>query len=272
MFNCNDFPEDWTVKTYGYDAVDLPVALRIKYIGSQEEAHVSIANTTGDMRFEQGATTAAAAVTTGTNPGTAGVIDISDLTYMHELINKINVEGGGDWEAWPVDLLPDEAVEISAGNAMFKTNLTDRDCTGENGFAVVVDTSLKTAEDFCVGVTFNGPKSQIHNHDANVLHRIHQIRANVTYGGASDGIYVYACNDRDNTKEEIDHLALTSATATNFPASGDIDGVLYQKQGRRLVFKALDASGAITPVSLYVLASSKVVGPSINKSQLMGNY
>lgn len=268
--NCNALPEEFIKQTFGYDAVNEPILMRIKYIGSQVAAHVSLENTTGDMTFEQGATTDAAAVTTGTNPGTAGVINISDYTYAHEVIREINL--ADDWEAWPVDLLPDEAIEISAGNAMFKTNLDDQDCTGENGFAVVVTTSLKTAEDFCVGVTFNGPSSKIHNSDRGVLHEINQIVANVTFGGATDGIYVYACDDTANTKEEIDHLALASATATTWPSSGNIDEVLYRVDGKRVVFKAADASGAISSPILRVTATSKVIRPTVNKSKLLGNY
>ena len=48
-------------------AVDTSQILKIRYIGSQLAAHVSLAATTGDMTFEQGATTAAAAVTTFTS-------------------------------------------------------------------------------------------------------------------------------------------------------------------------------------------------------------
>ncbi len=276
MNNCCLPPGEDSIVQFGYEAVDLSIPMRIKYIGSQVAAHISVAATTGDLTFEQGATTAAANTTTGTNPiigATAGVIDISNaaVTTFHALANVINLYS--DWEAWLVDALPDEATEITAANAMFLSTLTDQDATGENGFALHADTSLKTAEDFCVGVTLNGPSSKIHNHDRGVIHRIYEIRAHVTFAGATDGIYVYACDDKAGTKEQIGKLPLVSNTATVFPASGAQNIPIYQTENRRIVLKAADASGALTSVTmLRALAQSIKIRPSIRESKLRGQY
>lgn len=258
-------PEDWIYKAYARVAVDTNVLLRIRYKGSQLAAHVSLATTTGDMTYEQGATTAAAAVGTGDNPGTSGVIDISGLTYLYELLNMINATD--DWEAWPVDYPPDHAIEVSAGNAIFFGNLADQDCTGENGFAVLVDTSLMTAENFPVGVTWNGPSTNPHGSDSNVLHEVLQIVADVTFGGATGGIDVILCDDVLQTSEVLTNLPLVTATATTF-GTGDTPLFSNAEKGGRLVFKAKDASGAITPATITVYARSYAYGPAFRKSKM----
>lgn len=261
-------PEDWKYAQYGYEAVDLPVLLRIRYTGTQVAAHVTLAATTGDMTFEQGATTGDAATTTGSNPiapvgGTVGVIDASDseVDTLAKLLGVIN--HADDWEAWAVDLPGDESVEISAGNAIYLTTLADQDCTGANGFAVLVDTELKTAEDFAVGISFNGPSTGIHNHDANVLHQILKINANITMAGTPDGVYIYECNDITGTKTQVWHRALATATATEFATSGQ---PIISTTGRRLVVMA-KTSGAITVPSLLVSARSYAFGPAIRHSK-----
>lgn len=257
------------VTTYGYSAVDLPVALTIKYIGAQVAAQVSVAATTGDLTFESGATTAAATTTTETCPvlpvgGTAGIIDASDseADTLHKIKEAINLAPG--WMCWLTDQLPDEATEITAANAMYLTAYgTDNDCTVDGGFKIKVDTSLKTAEDFCVGVTWNNQLSDIHGTDIGVTHEVLEVEANVTYGGASDGIYVYEVNDILGTKVQIDKLPLTTATLTYFPTGGANGVPMWAKTGRRLVFKALDGSGAITPVVLLVRVQSRAIYPVV---------
>ena len=257
------------VVTYGYNAVDLPVALTIKYIGAQVAAQVSVAATTGDLTFESGATTAAATTTTETCPvlpvgGTAGIIDASDTEAdsLYKIMRAINLAPG--WMCWLTDLVPDEATEISAANAMYLTAYgTDNDCTVDGGFKIKVDTSLKTAEDFSVGVTWNNQASDLHGTDIGVTHEVMEVEANITYGGATDGIYVYECNDILGTKVQIDKLPLTSATLTYFPTGGANWVPLWAKTGRRIVFKALDGSGAITSPTLRIRVQSRAIYPVV---------
>lgn len=253
-------PEDWRHVSYQRIGVDTPEVMRIHYIGSQAAAHVTLAATNGDMTFEQGATTAAAAVGTGDNPGTAGVINISDYSTIHDVILEIN--SAADWEAWHVDFIPDNDIEVTAGNAIYLTTLADQDCTPTNGFAVLVDTSLETAEYFPVGVTFNGPNTDPHGTDSNVLHHIVQIDALATFAGATDGIYIYACNDKAGTSEQIGHLALVSATLTSFELNGEPLFSNSAYPGSRLVVQTVDASGAITSPDIRVAAQSLAFGPA----------
>lgn len=250
-------PEEWIRRTYSILAVDLSVVLRFKYIGSQAAAHVTIAATTGDMTFEQGATTAAADVSTGDNPGTAGVVDISALSTVKDLHTTVNL--AADWEAWFEDYLPDNDIEVTAGNAIFLTTLTDQDCTPANGYAVLGDTSLETAEIVPCGVSLEGPSSIIHNSDKQTLHEVLQINATVTFAGATDGLYVYAVDDLAGTKELLVQLPLVSATATEWKNSGE---PLYSTKNRRIVFQATDASGAITSPTIIVSVRSKILAPT----------
>lgn len=254
----------WTYETFSNLAVDTPVALGIRCLSDEVAAHVTIAATTGDMTFEQGASTAAAAVGTGDNPGSSGVIDLTNFTSLIAVVNEIN--STDDWEAWLGDLPGDYLTNISAGNGIFTVGgLADQDCTGESGFEVVVDTSLKTAEDFGLGITLNRSSLNIRHADVQVEWQILKIVANVTFGGATDGIYVYECDDRLGTKVQKDKLALASATGTTF---GDGSYVLYQTKGKTLRLLAKDASGAITSPSLTAVARWRPLGPVINRRKM----
>lgn len=248
--------------------VDTSIMLRIKYIGSQAAAHVTLAATTGDMTFEQGATTAAAAVTTGTNPGTSGVIDISntttaDVSTLHKLVGQINL--AKDWHAWLVDVPGDFATEISAGNCAFITTLADQDCTGENGFAMLLDTSLGTAEVHYVGVTMQGPPDNPHPTDHNVLHQIFQVKATATYGAGNETITIYACDDDDGTKTAIyGPVAGAATTVEKVIPTAYCEVPLAQVTGKRISVLMANDTGEHTVTTLSALRRSAVVGPAID--------
>lgn len=255
-------PQDWIRKSYARSAVDTAKVVQIRYAGKTTKsaaAHVSVAATTGDLTFEQGATTAAAAVTTGVNPGTSGVIDISALSTIKQLYDEIN-DTQGDWEAWPIDYLPDGDIEVTAANAIYLTAQgADNDCTGA-GLILYGDTSLETAEIFPVGVTLNGPSTQPHNNDRNVLHEIIEINANADMSAAGT-IKVYECDDRAGTSVLIDTLTLADATATEFALAGE---PLYQSKGKRLVVEINDAGAFTSMTQLQVAARSYKMGPSMD--------
>jgi len=216
------------------------------------------------MTFEQGATTAAAAVTTGDNPGTSGVINISDYTYVAQVVDVINAST--DWEAWMVDAPGDALVEISAGNGVFVTG-ADQDCTGANGYAVLLDTSLLTAEEYYAGVTFNGPSNTPHPHDANTEHLLLEIRATATYGAGVETITVYACDDVLGTAEviwgPINHSATTATDTINLNGA-PITGT----DGRRISVKLANDTGAHTVTRLVLARESIVKGPALRASHM----
>ena len=90
-------PEDWKYTSVDFGD-DLSVLFRIKYIGSEVSAIVSI-DSAGDMTFEHGASGAEAADSDlALDAGGLGVIDMSaDVGTYHSLMNRIN--SSANWRA-----------------------------------------------------------------------------------------------------------------------------------------------------------------------------
>ena len=261
-------PEDWERSAVVRDGVNTSRALAIRYTGSQAAAHVSLAATTCDMTFEQGASTAAAAVGTGDNPGSSGVIDISALSTIKDVVDAINA--AADWEAWLVDIPGDRDCELSAGNGSFVTSLTDQDCTVAAGYMVLLDTSLETAEDFYAGVTYNGPSNTLHPHDHQALHEILQIKATATYGAGVETITVYACDDESNTKVAIYGPVIHSATTATDSIPGTvISEPICGAKGKRISVLLANDTGAHTVTKLEITRRSYKFGPSSRPSKSM---
>lgn len=264
-----------TVKTVrlgiSRDGVDKSEALHIRYIGSQLAAHVSLAATTGDITFEQGATTAAANTTTGDNPqvgATPGIIDMSNAAVdtIAKLCGAINATT--DWEAWMVDVPGDEATELSTGNGLFVDNLTDQDCTGAQGYTVLLETALMVAEEYFAGITFNGPSNTPHPHDANTEHLLLEIRALATYTTAHHtSIVVLACDDVLGTSEII--WGPTEAGATTVEKVINLSGVpITGVDGRRISVKMYSSDEALTVTRLVLARESIVKGPALRASHM----
>lgn len=265
-------PGDWVRTQVVRNGVDKSVALNIRYTGSQVAAHVSTAATTCDMTFEQGATTGAAATTTGNNPilpvgGTAGVINISDAsasTYF-KVMNAINL--AADWECWMSDCPPDLITEISAGNGNVIV-AADSDCTGANGFAVLLDTSLLTAEQYYAGITFNGPGTDPHNKDMQSVHELLQIQATATYSGGAETIEIFECDDNAGTKISVGGPYTHSATTATDSIPGTVIAEpIVAVRGKRMVVAMNNDTGAHTVPKLILTRRSIVTGPAVRKSK-----
>lgn len=256
-------PEDWIRAQYGYEAVDLPKVIGIKYVGDEASGTVETAATTGDITLKHGALSSEAADTT---VGSSGVLDLTTYDTVQAVIAAINLSA--NWEAWAIDFPGDYDTNISAGNGIFPTTAATQAKVAD-GMSLVMDTSLKTAEDYPVGITLNGPSTHFHGTDVGVVHEIIKINANVTFGGASSGLYIYSCDDRLGTKTQIWHRALVSATATEYYSDGE---PIISVDGHRLVVMAKDASGAITSPSLLIEARSYVRFPVARKSKLWGSH
>lgn len=264
--NNHILPEDWFHKVWTNEGVDTPKVLGIRYKGDEASGLVTIAATTNDFTLSHGDLSSEAVDTT---VGSSGVLDLTTYSTIALLLAEIN--SSPNWEAWAVDLPGDYSTNISAGNGIFSVASPWNAAVQAKvaaGVFPVVDTSLKTAQDFAVGVTFNGPSTNPHGSDANVLHEITRISANVTFVGATDGIYVYECNDILGTKTQVAHFALTSATATDI---GPADFPILNTKGRRFVVMAKDASGAITSPKIEVYARSYAFGSAVRKSKLLSS-
>ena len=260
-------PEEWIRTPVSRTAVDTSKVLGLRYIGSEASGLVTIAATTNDFTLEHGDLSSEAADAT---VGATGVLDLTTYTTIQKLLVEIN--SSPNWEAVAIDLPGDYLTNISAGNGIFSVaSPWDAAVQAKTGGMVypVVDTSLKTAEDFAVGVTLNGPSSTPHNFDAQVLHEVLAIDADVTFAGATDGLYVYEADDLTGTKVEIAHYPLVSGAATTF---GNGIEPLFSVKDKRIVIMAKDASGAITAPSIIVTRRSLRYGPGMNKNKRRSAY
>ena len=274
-FNYNQIqPQDWvrTSKTFIDNTAEL---LRIRNKGSQVAAHVSTASTpaTNALLFEQGATTGAAAGTTGTNPGTNGSVapGTAAANTFHALMRQINAEGATDWEAWLVGALPDDTIFATVTNVWTVT--ADIDCTGSNGGAILVDSSV--SEYLVAGLTFNGPDTDPHNSDSQVLHELLQVKA--TIGSTTAGtltLRTFNCDDIAGTSSAILTIdGVVADTERLFPTDAGIGEPIASVNTGRLVVKL----AAVTWVddsadSLFILGRSYIFGPAVRVSKMLSSF
>lgn len=269
-------PEDWVRKSV-VTATDITQLFGIKFTGSAVAGHVTVAAaaTTGIL-FEQGVSTATAAGTTGTNPGTDGALNTNNKTY-HEIIREINVDGGDDWEAWPIAALPatDSSVTASANKML---PVTDANCKLAGGYAVLgddTDTGLHAA-----AMTFAGPSSEPHNHDASSLHEllmVHHNRGTVT-STESATLKVHACDDVAGTSEVIATLQVESVISTDryFPGGtvpATLGDPIAHAINKRIVVEFVPGTTAPTATTVIsIWGRSYQFGPGLRKDKTWSSY
>lgn len=269
----NIAPQDWKRCIYRREGIDTPILLGIRYIGSAASGLVTVAATTGDLTFAHGVLSSEAVDTTVIV--TTGIIDLTTYDTLKKVLDVINQSP--NWEAWPIDFPGDFAMNISSGNGAFTSaGVAAAQAKTDAGLTAsfVVDTSLATAETHYCGVTWNASSILPHNGDAQVLHEVMKFRALGTFAGATDGVYVYECDDVAGTKTQIGHFALVTATDTTF---GTGDEPLISTKGKRLVFKIADASGALTAVGtsspcLEIFTRSYAFGPCVRANKMYSHY
>jgi hypothetical protein len=269
----NIAPQDWKRCIYRREGVDTPILLGVRYIGSAASGLVTVAATTGDLTFSHGVLASEAVDTTVVV--TTGIIDLTAYTTLKAVLDCINKSP--NWEAWPIDVPGDFAMNISAGNGAFTVaGVAAAQAKSDAGLTAsfVMDTSLATAEVFYCGVTWQGSSINPHNGDAQVLHEVTKMRALATFAGATDGVYIYECDDVAGTKTQIGHFALVTATDTTF---GTGDDVLFSTKGKRLVAMIKDASGALTAVGttspcIELFTRSYAFGPAVRANKMYSHY
>lgn len=263
-------PEEWIRKSVLCQS-NTPQLMGIKYLGSEAVGIVTVSATAATaLTFEQGATVGGAAVGTGTNPGTAGVVTVASKT-MHQVVREIIVDGGGDWDAWLIGALPADVAYVSAASVF--TAAADAECQVDGGYAVLADTSVYKA--FVAALTFNKDSSQLHSHDSQVLHQLLQVRTKF-YLSASNACKVYACDDIAGTSTEIMTCNLAASIDTDkwTPLDGAVSGEpLISVDTGRLVVK-LSAGTFVDDIEneLFILGKSYAYGPAADANKLMSNY
>lgn len=259
-------PQDWVRQIVTRDGVDTNKVFGIRYIGSAASGIVTITATTNNFTFAHGVLSSEAVDGT---VGTAGEMDLTDFPSIITFLNEVN--SSPNWEAWAVDLPGDFLLNFGSNTGVFlESSPWDAAVQAKvaGGIFPLFDTSKMVKEEFGAGITYNGPSSEPHGFDANVLHEILQIDANITLGD-TDGLYIYECNDVLGTKTEVAHYPLVTATATTF---GNGIEPLISAKGRRLVVIVKDGTGAITSPILEIIVRSYAFGPGIRKSKLYSQY
>ena len=261
---------------------DGTVAMKIRFKGNTTYptyiGSVNIVTTTNDLFFRQGTTTALSCYAYGTNPkcgGTAGYIDLSSSTVntMYKLCKAINY---GDWEAWLVDVPGDVGVEISAGVGKFLKQTKRMACYGTTYISLGIDTSLQSSDAVYMGLTANGPSTNLHPHDGGWIHRILQLQAKASFATVACSIQIWDCDDVNGTSTLKDTNTYAIASSGTAITRGDGVSILYEAQGHRLVAKL--AGGSITTAiglrtwSLKFYRESFPFAPGVSKNSLESSW
>lgn len=253
-------PQDW-VRTVRTIADDDPVALYIKYIGSEENGTATVAATTNNITLAHGDTGSEAA---DSGVGANGVLDLTTYDTLYKLISAINA--GSNWEAWGKDLLAGTDTNISEDNGfILAAGIAEQTVKTAAGVAFTVDTSLVTNEYLGCGVTLNGPSSELHPNDHQTLHEILRIKGDITWGTSATGLAIYEVDDDSGTDTLLATLSITSGTAFDFDGGGE---PIVSTKGKRLVVYPY-GTGAITAGGqVEVFSRSYTYGPGYRTSRL----
>ena len=260
-------PQDW-VRTSPVVQDDETKLFGVKCIGTYTAGHVTVSSQgciATAMIFEQGTSTAAADTATGANPGTAGTLGTAGRDF-HGMVRAINA--ANDWEAWLESALPDDAMH-SAGSTDFIA-AADQDCKVAGGYYVLGDNS--TSMYMSVGFSFNGPSSEPHGHDAQVLHELLQVKATLTsVAGMASSLKAYECDDVAGSSSEILEVTApgTKEVERSYPTDAGIGEPIQSVDTKRLVVKL--AATTLTDGStqrLSALGRSYTYGPGLRKSKL----
>jgi len=261
-------PEDWKYTSVDFGD-DKSVLFRIKYIGSEVSAIVSI-DSAGDMTFEHGASGSEAADDdTALDAGGLGVIDISaDVGNYHSLMNRIN--NSDNWRAWLVGALPDDEPHTTTTGHFTECTGADGgtgDCDVDGGYAVTTDDS--DSKYIVAGMTFQAEPGTAHNTDHQVLHELYRVVAVGAYTGAGT-LKAYACDDDDGTSEQIASWPLGATTVeVAYPAETYTTGLIpiATCKGKRLAVKMAAATTLGTLVRLKIEGRSYAFGPAVEKDR-----
>lgn len=262
-------PQDW-VRTSPVVQDDETKLFGVKCIGTYTAGHVTVSASAvaagTAMLFEQGTSTAAASVGQGANPGTDGELGVVDRDY-HGMVRAINA--ANDWEAWLESALPGDAMHTLSTTHFVAA--ADQDCKVAGGYYVLLNNSL--SHYMSANLSLNGPSSEPHGHDAQVLHELLQVKATLaSVAGMAGTVKVYECDDVAGSSAEI--LEVLPAPGTKnveraYPTDAGIGEPIAAVNTRRLVVKM--AATTLTDGSeqkVAIVGRSYIHGPGLRKSKL----
>ena len=211
----------------GYSADDTDIMFYIRYVGPEDSCLITVASS-GDISSKVGVSGSEAADANFLEPGgTAGTIDVSDgnSDIMKEVVDIIN--NLDDYECWPVDSLPDEALE--SGGTGYILAITDQQAKNTN-LAINGDTSARKTISVGVGAadhffTVEGKENVV------------MLATILATTATSYNLICYFIDDAAGTKVAAYSLAITAGTRLNY-TSAHLSVVGVTQYGNRIVFMA----------------------------------
>lgn len=187
-----------------YVVDDGPIALAIRYIGSEVSATVTVAS--GDITFKHGALASEAVDATIDSGGDDdGVIDVSDANAntMGEVVDLINASA--NWEAKLVDDLRADASTATKFLDVGETTLTP------NTELMVINSDTSATLEISKACGYTGLASRIHQSDAakvftgdaNYYVRLLAVQDVNTFGSGTSNIDVYDIDPVNNVETLI---------------------------------------------------------------------
>lgn len=213
---------------HGYSADDTDIMFYIRYVGAQPSCLITVAGS-GDITSEVGVSGSEAADPNFMEPGgTPGTIDVSDTNSdtMKKVVDIIN--NLSDYECWPVDSLPDEALE--SGGTGFILAITDQQAKDVN-LAINGDTSAR--KEISVGVG-----AADHFFTVAGKENLAMLATILVTTATSYALKLYLIDDTKGTKVEAYSLAITAGTRLNYTAA-HLSTIGVTQYGNRMVFMAV---------------------------------
>jgi len=197
-----------------YVSDDAPIALAIRYVGSEASATVTVAS--GDITFKHGDLASEAVDATIDSGGDDdGVIDVSDdnANTMGEVVDLINASA--NWEAALVDVLRADASTAAKFLDVAETTLTPK----TELMVIHTDTSATLEISKACGYTglaayiYQAAAASALDGDADYYVRLNKVLCKNTYGSGTSTVSVYDIDPVNKTEYLLYSCANAATTA-----------------------------------------------------------
>lgn len=230
---------------HGYTADDTDIMFYLRYVGAQPSCLITVA-ASGDISSAVGVSASEAADTNFTVGATPGTIDVSNgaANTMKEVVDFIN--NLSDYECWPVDSLPDEALE-SGGTGLILA-AADGQAKDVN-LAVNSDTSARDAISVGVGAA---------DHFFTVAGKenLAMLATALITTATSFNFKLYLIDDTAGTKVDAYTLALTAGTRLNYTAT-HLSTIGVTQYGNRIVFMVIGGTNLALSAGDSIMVHSR---------------
>ncbi len=218
-------------------ADDGDVALKVRYVGSQASASVTVSSS-GDITFKHGAVGALVVDPTINSGGDdPGVIDVSDATAntFGEVVDLINASA--NWEAYLVGALRSDNSNASAGSLLARTETTLTPKSTE------VDLYNDTSKVLNLSVRV-GVRTTVTGSEEKGAAEIFSIISTNTYASGTSIVKIYEVNEIDKSETLVYQKAggATTVEQTQTFVSNGRGSLGVSKQGNHLVVRIVGSA------------------------------